>query len=108
MVVTLFAEGDGGGPGVPSRWSLAHAAPGRRARSCYSWFAKVIADTAHGELLGGHLVGAEVAELLPELTLAQRWDLTVDELVRNVHTHPTLSEALQETFHGLAADMINF
>jgi dihydrolipoyl dehydrogenase len=38
--------------------------------------------------------------------LAQR-DLTVEELVRNVHTHPTLSEALQETFHGLAGKMIN-
>jgi dihydrolipoamide dehydrogenase len=71
-------------------------------------FAKVIADREHGELLGAHLVGADVAELLPELTLAQRWDLTVEELVRNVHTHPTLSEALQETFHGLTARMINF
>jgi dihydrolipoyl dehydrogenase len=70
-------------------------------------FAKVI-DRPHGELLGAHLVGADVAELLPELTLAQRWDLTVEELVRNVHTHPTLSEALQETFHGLAGKMINF
>lgn len=70
---------------------------------------KVITDRAHGELLGAHMVGAEVAELLPELTLAQRWDLTVEELVRNVHTHPTLSEALQETFHGLATGkMINF
>ena len=51
--------------------------------------------------------GVPLAELLPELTLAQRWDLTVEELVRNVHTHPTLSEALQETFHGLSGKMIN-
>jgi dihydrolipoamide dehydrogenase len=71
-------------------------------------FVKVIADARHGELLGAHLVGPDVAELLPELTLAQRWDLTVEELVRNVHTHPTLSEALQEAFHGLAGHMINF
>lgn len=71
-------------------------------------FVKVIADTRHGEILGAHLVGHDVSELLPELTLAQRWDLTVDELVRNVHTHPTLSEALQEAFHGLAGHMINF
>jgi dihydrolipoamide dehydrogenase len=70
-------------------------------------FAKVIADREHGELLGAHLVGADVAELLPELTLAQRWDLTIEELVRNVHSHPTLSEALQETFHGLTGKMIN-
>jgi len=71
-------------------------------------FAKVIADAKYGELLGAHLIGPDVSELLPELTLAQRWDLTVNELARNVHTHPTLSEALQECFHGLAGHMINF
>jgi dihydrolipoamide dehydrogenase len=71
-------------------------------------FVKLIADTKHGELLGGHLIGPDVSELLPELTLAQKWDLTVNELARNVHTHPTLSEALQEAIHGLAGHMINF
>lgn len=71
-------------------------------------FVKLIADKAHGELIGGHLIGPDVSELLPELTLAQKWDLTVNELARNVHTHPTLSEALQEAIHGLAGHMINF
>ena len=71
-------------------------------------FVKLIADKKHGELLGGHLIGPDVSELLPELTLAQKWDLTVNELARNVHSHPTLSEALQECFHGLAGHMINF
>ncbi|MCT7658575.1 dihydrolipoyl dehydrogenase [Mycobacterium deserti] len=73
-----------------------------------SGFVKLIADAKYGELLGGHLIGHDVSELLPELTLAQKWDLTVNELARNVHTHPTLSEALQECFHGLAGHMINF
>lgn len=71
-------------------------------------FVKLIADKKHLELLGGHLIGPDVAELLPELTLAQKWDLTANELARNVHTHPTLSEALQECFHGLTGHMINF
>ncbi|MFH5231695.1 dihydrolipoyl dehydrogenase [Antrihabitans spumae] len=71
-------------------------------------FVKLISDTKYGELLGGHLIGPDVSELLPELTLAQKWDLTVNELTRNVHTHPTLSEALQEALHGLAGHMINF
>ncbi len=71
-------------------------------------FVKLIADAKYGELLGGHLIGHDVSELLPELTLAQKWDLTASELARNVHTHPTLSEALQEAFHGLAGHMINF
>ncbi|BBY17932.1 dihydrolipoyl dehydrogenase [Mycolicibacterium litorale] len=71
-------------------------------------FVKLIADAKYGELIGGHLIGHDVSELLPELTLAQKWDLTANELARNVHTHPTLSEALQEAFHGLVGHMINF
>jgi dihydrolipoamide dehydrogenase len=71
-------------------------------------FVKLIADTAHGELLGGHLIGPDVTELLPELTLAQMWDLTSKELARNVHAHPTLSEAVKEALHGLEGHMINF
>ncbi|MFS0867731.1 dihydrolipoyl dehydrogenase [Microbacterium sp. 179-B 1A2 NHS] len=70
-------------------------------------FVKLIADGEHLELLGGHLIGPDVSELLPELTLAQKWDLTALEAARNVHTHPTLSEGLQEAFHGLAGHMIN-
>jgi dihydrolipoamide dehydrogenase len=70
-------------------------------------FVKLISDETYGELLGGHLIGAEVTELLPELTLAQKWDLTANELARNVHAHPTLSEGLQEAFHGLLHGTIN-
>ncbi|MEJ1155263.1 dihydrolipoyl dehydrogenase [Microbacterium marmarense] len=70
-------------------------------------FVKLIADGEHLELLGAHLIGPDVSELLPELTLAQKWDLTALEGARNVHTHPTLSEAVQEAFHGLAGHMIN-
>ncbi|HEU4541835.1 MAG TPA: dihydrolipoyl dehydrogenase [Jiangellaceae bacterium] len=71
-------------------------------------FVKLISDGKYGELLGGHLIGPDVTELLPELTLAQRWDLTVHEVARNVHAHPTLSEAVKEAVHGLAGHMINF
>lgn len=70
-------------------------------------FVKVIADSEHGEFLGAHLIGPEVTELLPELTLAQQWDLTVHEVARNVHAHPTLGEAVKEAVHGLAGHMIN-
>lgn len=69
-------------------------------------FVKLITDP-HGALLGAHIVGADAAELLPELTLAQKWDLGTFELSRNVHVHPTLGEALQETFHGIEGHMIN-
>lgn len=70
-------------------------------------FVKLISDARYGELLGGHLIGPDVTELLPELTLAQQWDLTVHEVARNVHAHPTLSEAVKEAVHGLAGHMIN-
>ena len=70
-------------------------------------FVKLISDGKYGELLGGHLIGPDVTELLPELTLAQQWDLTVHEAARNVHAHPTLGEAVKEALHGLAGHMIN-
>ncbi|MCW2876920.1 MAG: dihydrolipoamide dehydrogenase [Sphaerisporangium sp.] len=70
-------------------------------------FVKILSDAKHGELLGAHLIGPEVTELLPELTLAQQWDLTVNEVARNVHAHPTLGEAVKEAVHGLAGHMIN-
>ena len=71
-------------------------------------FVKIVSDGAYGEFLGAHMVGPDVTELLPELTLAQQWDLTVHEVARNIHAHPTLSEAVKEAVHGLAGHMINF
>jgi dihydrolipoamide dehydrogenase len=70
-------------------------------------FVKLLSDKKYGELLGGHLIGPDVTELLPELTLAQQWDLTVHEVARNIHAHPTLGEAVKEAVHGLAGHMIN-
>jgi len=64
-------------------------------------FIKIIADAKYGEILGAHLVGPEVTELLPELVLAKTWELTPDEIARSVHAHPTLSEVLMETAHGV-------
>jgi dihydrolipoamide dehydrogenase len=71
-------------------------------------FVKIVADAEHGEFLGAHLIGPDVTELLPELTLAQKWDLTAAEVSRNIHAHPTLSEALKEAVHGIEGHMINF
>jgi dihydrolipoamide dehydrogenase len=70
-------------------------------------FVKIIADAKHGELLGVAMIGPDVTELLPELTLAQLWDLTAEEVARNIHAHPTLSEALKEAAHGISGHMIN-
>jgi dihydrolipoamide dehydrogenase len=70
-------------------------------------FVKVVADAEYNEILGAHLIGPDVTELLPVLTLAQKWDLTADEIGRNVFAHPTLTEAVKEAIHGIAGHMIN-
>jgi dihydrolipoamide dehydrogenase len=70
-------------------------------------FVKVIADADHNEIIGAAMIGPDVTELLPVLTLAQQWDLTADEVGRNVFAHPTLGEAVKEAIHGIAGHMIN-
>jgi dihydrolipoamide dehydrogenase len=62
----------------------------------YAGFVKLIVDEADGQILGAHLVGPEVSELLPELTLAQQNGLTAADIAHNIHAHPTLSEVLME------------
>jgi dihydrolipoamide dehydrogenase len=59
-------------------------------------FVKIIADAKYGEILGVHMIGPEVTELLPEWVLARNYELTPHEVGRSVHAHPTLSEALME------------
>lgn len=73
----------------------------------YAGWAKIIADKKYGEILGAHLIGPEVTELLPELTLAQANELTAEEIARNVHMHPTLSEALHEAAKDLGDGAIH-
>jgi len=70
-------------------------------------FVKIISDAITGKLLGAHLVGPDVTELLPELTLAQAQELTAAEIGRNVHAHPTLSEALMEAAHAVEGRAIH-
>jgi dihydrolipoamide dehydrogenase len=73
----------------------------------YSGWVKIITDAKYGEILGGHLIGPEVTELLPELTIAQMMELTTAEIARNVHAHPTLSEALMEAAHAAEGHAIH-
>lgn len=70
-------------------------------------FVKLVADARHGMLLGAHLIGPDVSELLPQLTLAAQYELSAEEIARNVHTHPTLSEAMLEAAHGVLGQPIN-
>jgi dihydrolipoamide dehydrogenase len=73
----------------------------------YAGWVKLVVDNKYGEILGATLVGPEVTELLPELTLAQMLELTTAEIARNVHAHPTLSEALMEAAHAAEGNAIH-
>ena len=66
----------------------------------YAGWVKIVMDEKYGEILGAHMIGPEVTELLPELTLAHLMELTPHEVARNVHAHPSLSEVLMEAAHA--------
>ncbi|HEY5984601.1 MAG TPA: dihydrolipoyl dehydrogenase [Anaerolineales bacterium] len=66
----------------------------------YAGWVKILRDEKYGEILGAHMIGPEVTELLPELTLAHLMELTPHEIGRNVHAHPSLSEVLGEAAHA--------
>ncbi|MDR7438269.1 MAG: dihydrolipoyl dehydrogenase [Armatimonadota bacterium] len=59
-------------------------------------FVKIVTDARYGEILGVHMIGPRVTELLPEGVLARNVEATAEELVQAIHAHPTLSEAVRE------------
>jgi len=70
-------------------------------------FVKIIADAKYGEILGAAMAGPDVSELLPELTLAQRMELTSEDIARTVHAHPTLAEVIMEAAHAVEGQAIH-
>jgi len=76
--------------------------PNGKARGMgdYAGWVKLVIDEKLGEILGAHMIGPEVTELLPELTLAHMLEATAAEIGRNVHAHPTLSEVVMEAAHA--------
>jgi dihydrolipoamide dehydrogenase len=63
-------------------------------------FAKIVADKRYDEILGVHLIGPRATELVAEAVLALRLESTVEELIRTIHAHPTMSEAVAEAAHA--------
>jgi dihydrolipoamide dehydrogenase len=59
-------------------------------------FVKLVFDAKYGELLGVHMIGEQVTELLSELVLARKLEATEAEIIEAMHPHPTLSEAVME------------
>ena len=64
-------------------------------------FVKIVADKKYDEVLGVHMIGPRATELVAEATVALRLECTVEELIRTIHPHPTLSEAVGEAAHAV-------
>jgi dihydrolipoyl dehydrogenase len=63
-------------------------------------FVKIVFDKKYDEILGVHMIGPRATELVAEATLALRLECTVEELMRTIHAHPTMSEAVGEAAHA--------
>ena len=63
-------------------------------------FVKIVSEKKYDEILGVHMIGPRSTELVAEATLALRLECTVEELVRTIHAHPTMSEAVGEAAHA--------
>jgi dihydrolipoamide dehydrogenase len=64
-------------------------------------FVKIVADKKSDELLGVHMIGLRSTELVAEATVALRLESTVEELIRTIHAHPTMAEAVGEAAHAV-------
>ena len=63
-------------------------------------FVKIVAEKKYDEILGVHIIGPRATELVAEAVMALRMEVTVEELVRTIHAHPTMSEAVGEAAHA--------
>jgi dihydrolipoamide dehydrogenase len=59
-------------------------------------FIKLIFDAEYGELLGAHMIGANVTEMIAEIVVARKLETTGHEIIKSIHPHPTMSEAIME------------
>jgi len=70
-------------------------------------FVKLIFDEKYGELLGAHLIGANVTEMIAELVVAKKLETTGHELIKAIHPHPTMSEAIMEAAAAAYGEVIH-
>lgn len=70
-------------------------------------FVKLIFDAAYGELLGAHMIGANVTEMIAELVVAKKLETTGHEIIKAVHPHPTMSEAIMEAAAAAYGEVIH-
>jgi dihydrolipoamide dehydrogenase len=70
-------------------------------------FVKLIFDAAYGELLGAHMIGVNVTEMIAEIVVARKLETTAHEIIKAVHPHPTMSEAIMEAAAAAYGEVIH-
>jgi len=70
-------------------------------------FVKLIFDSAYGELLGAHMIGANVTEMISEIVVARKLETTAHEIIKSIHPHPTMSEAIMEAAAAAYGEVIH-
>ncbi|MCA1757955.1 MAG: dihydrolipoyl dehydrogenase [Bacteroidales bacterium] len=70
-------------------------------------FVKLVFDGKYGELLGAHMIGAGVTEMISEIVVARKLETTVHEIIKSVHPHPTMSEAVMEAAAAAWGEVIH-
>lgn len=70
-------------------------------------FVKLIFDAKYGELLGAHMIGAHVTEMIAEIVVAKKLETTGHELIKSIHPHPTMSEAIMEAAAAAYGEVIH-
>ncbi|HAH24677.1 MAG TPA: dihydrolipoyl dehydrogenase [Prolixibacteraceae bacterium] len=70
-------------------------------------FVKLIFDAKYGELLGAHMIGGNVTELIAEMVVAKKLEITGHELIKSIHPHPTMSEAIMEAAAAAYGEVIH-
>jgi dihydrolipoamide dehydrogenase len=70
-------------------------------------FVKLIFDAKYGELLGAHMIGANVTEMIAEIVAVRKLEVTGETLIKTVHPHPTMSEAVMEAAAAAYGEVIH-
>jgi dihydrolipoamide dehydrogenase len=70
-------------------------------------FVKLIFDANYGELLGAHMIGSNVTEMIAEIVVARKLETTAHEIIKSVHPHPTMSEAIMEAAAAAYGEVIH-
>lgn len=78
-----------------------------KAAGASDGFVKLIFDAKYGELLGAHMIGANVTEMIAEIVAARRLETTGHEIIKTVHPHPTMSEAVMEAAAAAYGEVIH-